>query len=199
MDELKTLEFSRTAFQRLRKGPFEGPAIESPRLCRGIVTLLVYHKHISRGTIMAFIIEKISDEDVVKYNIEALWKKYHPFAEKLPGFYYLWVVDKDRDIYFMRVESGKDIDTSNQIGFELVWGGVTIKAQLRKFSVQCDDENTEIVEWVMERIYHHDDCPYSRDEIISILKEALTSYGRGLPYAKYKNGVLVNYVVLFRF
>lgn len=51
---------------------------------------------------MAYVYEKISPEDYIKFNIEAIHKKYRTPSIKN------WIVDKDRNIFLIRLDPIRD-------------------------------------------------------------------------------------------
>jgi hypothetical protein len=128
---------------------------------------------------MAFINEKISEEDVKKYGIDALWDKYHIKREKPFGFYFSWTIDRDRDISLMRVHSGRE-ELSNRITFVLIINGIVIEVELDKFggdgSARLGDNKPMTTTWKMVSIHQPPNCLLTRDEIIQVLKESLTAY-----------------------
>lgn len=128
---------------------------------------------------MGFVNEKVSDEDVVKYGIDTLWGQYHFKGEKLPGFYSSWTIDRQKDIFLMRVRTGRE-ELFNQITFVLIGPDMRIEITLNVFG---DGNNTKKGEnkpittiWELDSIHLSENCPRNKEQVLEILKEALTEY-----------------------
>jgi len=139
---------------------------------------------------MAFANEYISDENIEKYQIDALMNSYRE-REKFPDKYYkhLWTIDKERGIWLMWVHDPKDpLDYTRYTGeaiFILHMHGQNIEIVLRDIFDESSKKLTDnpfYVTWKLEKINKPESLKHISDqEIIQVLKEALDVYGyRGI-------------------
>lgn len=123
---------------------------------------------------MAFINEYISEEDIKKYDVKYAWEKISGPGEPSK---YTWTVDKEKNIYFIPMVSGKE-EFSNQKLCALWWSGALLRVSLANVGGQLDYDNSKgSVVWDLLRIWKPTDFILQDDEIIPILKEALVVYG----------------------
>lgn len=139
---------------------------------------------------MAFINEYISNEDIEKYQIDAVMNSYRE-REKFPDEYYKhrWTIDKERGVWFMWVDTPKDpLDYTRYTGeriFILHIHGQNIEIVLKKVFDESSEQLTDnpfYVTWKLEKINKPESLKHISDqEIIHVLKEALDIYGtRGI-------------------
>lgn len=129
---------------------------------------------------MGFVNEYVSEDDIEKYNLEELIRHYLPFfsrAEAPQPWRPLWTIDRERGIVFMSMKSGRE-DLSNRITWMLIWNGSEYKIEVDKFGDpnQTFESSPFIIEWSLVRT---DPEPTNRNELIEVLKEALTAHGYG--------------------
>jgi len=138
-----------------------------------------------------FVNEKVCDTDIKKYKLQEIRPISQRDLDK--GYsYYQWTIDREREIWFLYQKSeesnldGYDVRdpeyfTGNKI-YVLHYKGENIEVVLRKLykdgKQQKVIENPYYIIWELIRINTPErlkNIPY--EEIISILKEALTMYG----------------------
>ena len=135
---------------------------------------------------MAFVNEYISDENIEKYQIDAVMNSYRE-RKKFPDEYYKhrWTIDKERRIWFMWVDTPKDpLDYTRYTGeriFILHMHGQNIEIVLRKVFDESSSKATDnpfYVTWKLEKIIKPISLQNISDkEIIEILRETLKIYG----------------------
>ena len=132
---------------------------------------------------MAIINEYVSQEDIKKYNLEKLVKKYEFYPRYLQIDSISWTVDKERDIWLIRCaeEYNPDIDhagTREHI-FTLYYKGVDI--EVRVWLEEDSQTNIYISPFiVIWRFLSVDPSSFDgvdENEIKEVLKEFLTVYG----------------------
>lgn len=146
---------------------------------------------------MTFVNEYASDTDIGKYDLKGVWDKYHPSKK---GRYYLghrptWTIDKERNAFLMVLGQGRE-EYSNRTTFLLWWDGnhVIIELDLTKESSANLDETPFFVVWELVSISSPSELKHPENEVIALLKDALTEFGL--------RGVVVsvpNAVVKFKF
>jgi hypothetical protein len=128
---------------------------------------------------MAFVNEFASDEDIEKYDLNGVWNKYHPLRK---GKFYLgqrpwFTIDRDRNIFFMIIGGSRDEPTRKKA---LIWidgQHVVVEIDLAKgCSPNIKDVPYKII-WDLVGVRPQLDINKTQNEIIGILKEALTVYG----------------------
>jgi len=136
---------------------------------------------------MAFINEYISDEDIEKYQIDALMNSYQGEGT-FPDKYYKhrWTIDKERGVWFIWVYDPKDPLEDYRRGtgesiFILHMHGQNIEIVLRDVFDESSKKTTDnpfYVTWKLEKIIKPISLQNISDkEIIEILREALKIYG----------------------
>jgi hypothetical protein len=121
---------------------------------------------------MAFKTEYATKEDIEKYHLDELKKKYHLANPGLD-----WTHDKERDVFLMLSKNGRGDEINVKI-FLLSWKGEIFTYS---FSMAYDKETREIT-WTMHRIggepkFESDKVRQKYEAIYTDLKEALKSYG----------------------
>jgi len=136
---------------------------------------------------MAIINEYVSQEDIKKYNLEKLVKKYefYPISPSLDSI--SWTVDKERGIWLIRCgrERDPDIDhgRTNEHIFTLHYKGVDIEARvwLEEDSQTNIYISPFIVIWKFLSVDPSSFDGVDEKEIKEVLKEFLTAHGhRGI-------------------
>jgi len=144
---------------------------------------------------MAFVNEYISDENIEKFQINELMNSYrvdkwHRGPKPFPKKYYthLWTIDKARESWFMWVHDPHDpLEPSRYTGediFILNCKGKSIEVVLRQVFEESSRKLTDNpfnVVWTLERITPEAIEELSYEEIIEMVKQALSVYGtRGI-------------------
>ena len=143
---------------------------------------------------MAFINERIEDEDINKYNLMELWDKYKAdetikvLNSDKP---YSFAIDREKDnwlIYIARVKheswEPKHQSYTNEHIFILYYDNHPYEVRLlrKKYEAQFSEDGNKVlvrtIDWELKSITPE---PSNIDEFKSLLKEALEVYGeRGL-------------------
>lgn len=144
---------------------------------------------------MTFVNEHINDEDIEKFQIDELMnnvqsknskREKKPFPSR--NYKHHWTIDKEREIWFMWTDTPNDpLEPSRYTGerfFVLTYKGKSIEVVLRKVfkesSRKLTDNPFNIV-WSLDRITPEFIEELSYEEIIELIKEALSVYGtRGI-------------------
>jgi hypothetical protein len=156
---------------------------------------------------MAFVNEKVAEDDIRKYGLDELKRKFFPFDRdwengRPSGFWHAWTIDRERDIYFMPVKmitetgpSGLSEPTNKTIAI-LNFQGRRVRLMIER--TYCPHSYTEIpfrIAWNLMELDTSTVPEIPRDTVISVLKEALTAYG----YEGAKGQRPANTVVEFSF
>jgi hypothetical protein len=127
---------------------------------------------------MTFINEYISAEDLKKYDIENIDKRFIVGGTSSRS----WTVDRERDIYLRTVARGRE-EFSHQSTWTFYWHGELIILELDNISTsgvaggeRCGHKKLRSI-----TIPNHLEASY--DEILADLKEALTAYKDGGVFA----------------
>lgn len=154
---------------------------------------------------MAFVNEIVSEEDIQKYGLDEIKKKFDPYGwkERPKFFTHAWTIDRERDIYFMQAKmveengpSGRPEPTSKYI-FILNIQGREVQVLLKR--IRCPKSFSDspfIIGWSLLEITDLAALDLSKvDSVIQTLKEALTTYG----YEGAKHKPIPNTIVEFDF
>ena len=132
---------------------------------------------------MPFVNEYVSEANIEKYGLEEIVLNANPsyrnFDEFSSLYKYRWTVDKDRDIYLMRLRVGKE-EFSNRSAWILNISGQKNIIET-DFSAGGSGKLSEIpyvVIWDFISASRIDDSEISDSEVLYVLKEALMVYGR---------------------
>ena len=144
---------------------------------------------------MSFVNEIVSEKDIQKYKLDELKKEFNPYTwmnGRPRGFWHVWTIDRERNIYFMLVKmveevgpSGRPEPTSKSI-FILNIQGVNVRVLLDRIRCPKSFSDTPfIIGWSLLEISTSAGLDLSRTgAVIQILKEALTIYGYRGAYSK---------------
>jgi hypothetical protein len=132
---------------------------------------------------MAFVNEYVSEENIKKYELEALYTKWLVWIP--PRFRYTWTFDAERDSYYIPMKTGREED-SNQTRGVLYFKGIhwDVKVLGEEGSSLSFAENPYRQIWGMIHIKHPEGGLVPEAEIVPVLKEALVAYqvfGIGTP------------------
>lgn len=120
---------------------------------------------------MAFVNEYISVDDIVKYNIESILRR---FSKRLIGRW-SWTIDRKRDVILMWIRDGRE-EMSNHVQFALWWHGQVVEARLITVEKGGSYDAKSYIRWGLETIKLPLDLEPQRLEILNVLKEALVTY-----------------------
>lgn len=152
---------------------------------------------------MAFVNEIVSEEDIQKYQLDEIKKEFNPYSwinGRPEGFWHVWTVDRERDIYFMQVNmieecgpSGRPEPTSKYI-FILNIQGKGVRVLLKR--VRCPKSFSDspfIIGWSLLEIDIPKTFSLHRDDVFQLLKEALTTYGYRGAYSEQVPNTIVEF------
>lgn len=125
---------------------------------------------------MVFVNEYVSDENILKYDLAGVRKKW--FCDIPPRFQYVWTFDRERDCYFIPLRSGRE-EFANRTHCVLYFKGRHWDVEILKEprGSQSATESPYRIIWGLVGIKNSQGESVPREEIIPVLKEALTTYG----------------------
>ena len=138
---------------------------------------------------MAFVNERVSEEDIQKYGLDELKREYFPsdcewINGRPPAFRHAWTIDRERDIYFMPVKMVTEIGGSgrpegtNRTIVHLNFQGREVSLLIeRAYCSHSFTDNPFRVAWNLLDVSTLMAPEIPRATVISVLKEALTTYG----------------------
>lgn len=118
---------------------------------------------------MGFVNEYMSKEDIEKYRIKELDKRFWVGHYKP-----MWTVDRERDAYLRYLRCGRE-DTAGRIKFYFYWKGHEVLADLIVKTFR-HGENRPGNHYSIHEIQIPEEVASQRKEILSDLKDALTEY-----------------------
>jgi hypothetical protein len=124
---------------------------------------------------MAFINEKIPMDDIKKYGLNEINRRY-AWGELV------WTVDRDRDIYLRQVRAGRE-EFSHESTWNLYWGGELLEVDIAIKDAGGTPRGECWAHKKVQRIQVPPHLASKRDEILADLKEALTAYKDGGVFA----------------
>ena len=129
---------------------------------------------------MAFVNEYASDEDIEKYGLEAIWRRFNPnrmgpmFQNGPPA----WTIDRERDAFLMIVGRG-----TREAG-NLLLGVLCVKGQLARYHLFVNAETSDFLSanpyykvWDRGKLDRYDGFDLPVEDADNLLKEALSVYG----------------------
>jgi hypothetical protein len=128
---------------------------------------------------MAFINEFIPEEDVEKYGIEEVNKKYIVGGTNSGQ----WTIDRERNIYLRCVARGRE-EFRNESTWTLYWKGELISIELHLLDAGGSRGKSGWAHWKVHGIYIPPHLEGRRNDILADLKNALTAYKGGGVYAR---------------
>lgn len=127
---------------------------------------------------MAFINEFVPEEDIKKYKLREIWDSYHPFTKDdlNKNFRHSWTIDREKDVFVIPAIVGRE-ELSNQTIWVVGWKGQELSATLNQYGKIDLKGGPCEKRWELVRIRKPAGCVVPDEEIVSVLKEALTTYG----------------------
>ncbi|MBK7565731.1 MAG: hypothetical protein IPI21_16430 [Propionivibrio sp.] len=125
---------------------------------------------------MAFVNEYVSDADVRTFALETLHQKW--WGEIPPGFRYTWTVDREKNCYYIPLRTGRE-EFSNRTRGVLYFKEIPWEVEVSK-EPGCSlsfDENPYRIVWGLVGIKNPEGETITGEELIPVLKKALTAYG----------------------
>lgn len=125
---------------------------------------------------MAFVNEYISDEDVKKYDLEAIDRRNIVGGTSARD----WTFDRERDIYLRNVgRRGRDQEVSHQLIWNLYWNRELIEVAIDLVGSTGGIGEHCSAHWRIRHINFPTQLRDQRDEILASLREALLAYKDG--------------------
>lgn len=127
---------------------------------------------------MAFINEYVSEENIEKYNLEALYRKMK-WGDNWtpPGFRFAWTFDAERNSFYIPLKHGRE-EFSHHCRGVLYFKGIHWDVEVasgpnnsRSFAEIPYRQNWELI-----HIKHPEGNAVPMEEIIPVLKDALTAF-----------------------
>jgi hypothetical protein len=122
----------------------------------------------------------VSDEDIRQYELNEIWDQYHPLRK---GRYYFgsrpsWTIDRDRNIFLLPIGQGNR-EQGNVTRFLLWCSGshVIVETALLEGSSAYFEESPFRRVWGLVSIETPKDSVLADEEVMQILKEAITTFG----------------------
>lgn len=123
---------------------------------------------------MAFINEYVSTEDVKKYDLDGINRRFG----KDPQIRYGWTIDRERGVFLRWIKSGRE-EFASRVTMVLWWHGEIIPVYLEVSGTGDYSKPTTTV-WSLSGIELSGVLEPSRDEILQALRDALTEYKVGV-------------------
>ncbi len=129
---------------------------------------------------MAFVNEYVSEEEAKKYDLDGINRQFG----RDPDIRYSWTIDRERNVFLMWIKAGREEFASEET-FVLWWDGLVVPVYtIKGGGGRLSEKSTTI--WRLRGIDLPSELTDKRDELIAVLKEALTEYkvfGIGVPVA----------------
>jgi hypothetical protein len=141
---------------------------------------------------MAFVAERVSDEDAIKYNLNEVNKRLY-INPSGP-----WAIDRERDIYFRYVSVNRE--DSRESKYIFYWKGFYLKIKFRSLNYsERDGVSSKALEIIHDKLspalfYLPSELEIYRAEIIEDLKTAIVALAE---FEMKEYNFLVNYTFLF--
>ena len=127
---------------------------------------------------MAFINEHISADDIEKYDIESIDKRFIVGGVSSKN----WTIDRERNIY-LRIVARVREDYRHESTWTFFWNGELLLVELDNIKTDGKAGGERTGHKRIRRLEIPQHLKSHRDEIIDDLKEALTAYKDGGVYA----------------
>ena len=139
---------------------------------------------------MAFVNEFVSEEDIAKHGLDELKKKYNEWSwrQGRPStFTHSWVIDRERDAFVMQLfawaetgQSGRSQPTTKETYLVHVHGRevLAVVDQVPGTWTSFSDSPFRIT-WNLIDIDMSAAPEVDRDQVVQLLKDALTAHGYG--------------------
>lgn len=122
------------------------------------------------NNIMAFVNEYVSEEDIKKYGLEAIDKRYFRADYKTE-----WTRDKERDMYLRFMRHGGEDGVSQQI-FAFYWMGNLLEVGVT-FQGGGMRDGKRWKWWTLRYLSLPKELELHREEILEDLRDAMSAYG----------------------
>jgi hypothetical protein len=123
---------------------------------------------------MAFMNEYVSAEDAKKYDLDGINRQFG----KEPQVRYSWTIDREQNVFLKWINSGKEEFVGRET-YVLWWKSYILPIYMESESKGRLSEKTSTI-WRLLGIELPTELLEQRDEIVHVLKEALTEYKVGV-------------------
>lgn len=123
---------------------------------------------------MAFINEYITAEDLVKYDIEAFYLKYVVGGTRPSQ----WTIDRERSVYLINVARGRE-EYFNETTWILFFENQLIEFGINYLDCQESDSGVTTERKKLRHLNLPAQMIKRRDDVISVIRQALTAYKDG--------------------
>jgi hypothetical protein len=120
---------------------------------------------------MTFVNEHISKEDVEKYSLESIDKKFIVGGTNSRS----WTIDRERDVYLRNLTRGRE-ENRSESGWSLFWHGEWIYLELSVVGADGKPGGAGWTHWKLRTIELPEQLKSKRAEILADLKDALIVY-----------------------
>ncbi len=124
---------------------------------------------------MTFVNEYISEEDKIKYGLDAIDKKFIVGGTKARS----WTIDRECEIYLRKVANGFGQDVAHQTTWTFYWNDELIVLELNNISTSGKAGGNRHGHKQLQKIEIPDHLEDQRERIIFDFKKALTAYKDG--------------------
>lgn len=125
---------------------------------------------------MSYENEYVSDDEVEKYGLNAVWNRYHPSnPAPHPGFRHSWTVNRDSDSFLIRVKIGRE-EEERMSTFVFRCGGVLYDVQLEYHS-SGDEKGPYFIKWRLLKLSPEPSDVRVRGDVLASLTQALQAFG----------------------
>lgn len=127
---------------------------------------------------MPFVNEYIPQDDLIKYEIEAINLKYVVGGTRARD----WTIDRERNIYIRNVANGRE-DFFHESTWTLFYKDQLIEFGLSNISHQVNAEGVKIGHKKLRYVSLPEPLQAQKDAVIAVITEALTAYKDGGVFA----------------
>lgn len=127
---------------------------------------------------MAFVNEYIPQEDLIKYDLDAINLKYLVGGTHARD----WTIDRERNVYIRNVANGREEFFHESI-WTLFYMNQLIEFGLSNISHQVTADGVKVGHKKLRYLNLPDQLLEQKEEVISVIKEALTAYKDGGVFA----------------
>jgi len=129
---------------------------------------------------MGFVNEYVSDEDIEKYDLNAIWDEFHPLykGELFFGNRPEWTIDREANVFLISMAIGRG-DHGNRRTFLLWMNGVRVVAEvdLVQGSSGDLDANPFMMVWDLARLNVPGQLDGEKANVLAMFKAALLTFG----------------------
>jgi len=118
---------------------------------------------------MGFVNEYVPKEDIEKYGLEEISKRYHSSSVQ-PD----WTIHREQNIYLRRMRAGRE-EFCNEIIYTLFWKGFLLDVRITVLDVGGERGGSGWAKYRLDRLELPEKLRQDREEIIQDLEESLVA------------------------